>query len=121
MQTSTPAAGPPLSKARRAGDLLFVSGQLPRDANGQIVAGDIAVQTRQALANLVAALEANGASAADVVKVTAWLTDRRHYEGFNAVYREVFQAPFPARSVVVSGLVADADVEIEAVAYAPRA
>lgn len=119
--TSTPAAAPPLSKARRAGDLLFVSGQLPRDAGGDIVAGDIAVQTRQALSNIVAVLEANGATAADVVKVTAWLTDRSHYAAFNAVYREFFQAPYPARSVVVSALVADADVEIEAIAHAPRA
>jgi len=121
MSTSTPAAPPPLSKARRAGDLLFLAGQLPRDANGQIVPGDIAVQTRQALSNIIGVLEANGATAADVVKVTVWITDRSHYEAFNAVYREFFQAPFPARSVVVSGLVADADVEIEAVAYAPVA
>jgi reactive intermediate/imine deaminase len=117
MSTPTIApAGPPLSKARRAGDLLFVSGQLPRGADGQIVPGDIAVQTRQALSNLVAVLEAHGAAASDVVKVTVWLTDRRQYDVFNAVYREVFSEPFPARSVVVSDLVADADVEIEAVA-----
>lgn len=115
MSVSTSAA-PPLSKVRRAGDLLFVSGQLPRDANGAIVAGDITVQARQALANLVAVLESAGATAADVVKTTVWLTDRRDYEAFNAVYREVFQAPYPARSVVVSDLVADADIEVEAIA-----
>jgi 2-iminobutanoate/2-iminopropanoate deaminase len=112
---------PPLSKARRAGDLLFVSGQLPRGADGQIVPGDITVQTRQALSNLLAILEANEAAARDVVKVTVWLTDQWHYEAFNAVYREVFLAPYPARSVVVSALVADADVEIEAIAALPAA
>ena len=121
MSTATPPVqAPPLSKARRAGDLLFLSGQLPRGAGGAIIEGDVAVQTRQALANLVAVLEANGGTTADVVKVTAWLTDRRHYQAFNDVYCEVFSAPFPARSVVVCDLVADADVEIEATAYIAR-
>jgi reactive intermediate/imine deaminase len=115
--STTPAPTAPLSKARRAGDLLFLSGQLPRGADGQIVPGDITAQTRQALANIQAALAQYGATPGNVVKVTAWLTDRSHYDAFNAVYREVFEAPYPARSVVVSQLVADADVEIEAVAW----
>ena len=110
---------PPLSKCRRAGNLLFVSGQLPRDASGVIVSGDIRVQTAQALNNLVAILEAEGCSTSDVVKVTAWLTDASHMEGFNEVYVDVFAQPYPARSVVISGLVAAADVEIEAVALLP--
>ncbi|RAK58404.1 RidA family protein [Phenylobacterium hankyongense] len=118
--STPPVQAPPLSKSRRAGDLLFLSGQLPRGADGQIVEGDVAVQTRQALSNLVAVLEANGGTTADVVKVTAWLTDRRHYKAFNDVYCEIFSAPFPARSVVVCDLVADADVEIEATAYIAR-
>ena len=121
MPTPTALAGaPPLSKARRAGDLLFVSGQLPRGADGQIVAGDIVAQTRQALANVRATLAEHEATPDDVVKVAVWLTDRSHYEAFNEVYREVFGAPFPARSVVVSQLVADADVEIEAIAHLGR-
>ncbi|MDB5459244.1 MAG: putative endoribonuclease [Caulobacteraceae bacterium] len=117
---SQPEAKPlaaPLSKARRAGNLLFVSGQLPRNAEGQIVAGDIVVQTRQALANLQAVLTANGAKLADVVKVTAWLTEPGYIDAFNGVYREWFAEPYPTRSTVVSQLVAAADVEIEAVAY----
>jgi 2-iminobutanoate/2-iminopropanoate deaminase len=97
--------------------MLFVSGQLPRDASGRIVAGDVTTQTRQALDNLQAILAANGAGVGQVVKVTAWLSDAAHVGAFNAVYRTVFAAPFPARSVVVSQLVADADVEIEAVAH----
>lgn len=109
---------PPLSKTRRAGNLLFVSGQLPRGADGAIVAGDIIVQTRQALANLEAALAGAGASLTDVVKVTAWITDAAHMAGFNEVYREVFAEPFPTRSTVVSGLVAG-DVEVEAIAWLP--
>lgn len=112
-------SAPPLSKTRRAGDLLFVSGQLPRDASGAIVPGDIKAQTRQALNNLVAILDAEGCSPQDVVKVTAWLTDAAHMTGFNEVYTSVFTPPYPARSVVISGLVAAADVEIEAVVHLP--
>ncbi|ODP38716.1 MULTISPECIES: RidA family protein [Sphingomonas] len=119
MSTETPPlAGPPLSKVRRAGNLLFVSGQLPRGADGAIVAGDITVQTRQSLANLAAALATAGATIEHVVKVNAWLTDGRYMDGFNQTYREVFSEPYPARSTVISGLVAG-DVEIEAVAWLP--
>lgn len=115
-----PPSPPPLSKARRAGDLLFVSGQLPRGPSGEIVQGDIDVQTRQAIANLQAILAEHGATLADVVKTTVWLTDAAFAGGFNAVYRELFQEPYPTRSTVVSGLLVDAAVEIEAVAYLPR-
>lgn len=109
---------PPLSKTRRAGNLLFVSGQLPRGADGAIVTGDIKTQTRQSLANLEAALTDAGASLKDVVKVTAWITDAAHMAGFNEVYRDVFLEPYPTRSTVISGLVAG-DVEIEAIAWLP--
>jgi 2-iminobutanoate/2-iminopropanoate deaminase len=112
---------PPLSKARRAGQLLFVSGQLPRGAGGAIVPGGIEVQARQALQNLEAVLRDNGAGFEDVVKVTVWLTDASLSGAFNAVYRDFFKQPYPARSVVVSGLVAKADVEIEAIALLPDA
>ncbi|MBT0670450.1 RidA family protein [Novosphingobium profundi] len=110
-----PATPPPLSRYRRAGSLIFTSGQLPRDAKGRVVEGDITVQTRQALANLATVLAEAGARLDQVVKITAWLTDADFMPGFNAVYREVFGEPFPARSTVISGLVAG-DVEIEAVA-----
>lgn len=113
-------APPPLSKARRAGDLLFVSGQLPRGADGRIIEGEITAQTRQALANLCAVLAEHGATPSDVVKVTAWITAPQHIDAFNSAYREVFESPFPARSTVVSQLVAPADVEIEAVADLTR-
>ncbi|MCJ2188997.1 RidA family protein [Novosphingobium beihaiensis] len=106
---------PPLSRFRRAGNLVFTSGQLPRGADGAIVPGGIEAQTRQALANLEAALAAAGARLDQVIKINAWLTDPTHMAGFNAVYRETFADPFPARSTVISGLAAG-DVEIEAVA-----
>lgn len=110
--------GPPLTKVRRAGNLLFVSGQLPRGQDGAIVLGDIVVQTRQSIANLQAALATAGATLEHVVKVTAWLTDVSYMDGFNQGYREVFAEPYPARSTVISGLAAG-DVEIEAVAWLP--
>lgn len=117
----TAPSAPTLSRFRRAGDLIFVSGQLPRDTAGALIGGDSVAQSRQALANLVAVLAEAGARPADVVKVTAWLTEPRHAAGFNLAYQEIFQAPYPARSVVISGLVADAAVEVEAVAFAPLA
>lgn len=114
-----PFALPPLSKCRWAGDLLFISGQLPRDGDGAIVPGGISVQAERALANLVAILESEALTVRDVVKVTVWLTDAAFADAFNAVYRTVFAEPYPARSVVISGLVAAAHVEIEAIARRP--
>jgi reactive intermediate/imine deaminase len=108
---------PPLSRARHAGDLLFVSGQLPRREDGAIMSGGIAAQAERALDNLRRALEAEGCDLADVVKTTVWLTDPGDAPTFNQVYRTFFADPFPARSMVVSALLADgALVEIEAIA-----
>jgi 2-iminobutanoate/2-iminopropanoate deaminase len=109
--------GPPLSTARRTSDLLFISGQLPRDASGRLVRDAPIDQARRVLANLSAVLAAHGLGLKDVVKVTAWLTDAAHLEGFNTAYREVFAPPHPARSTVVSGLVAETDIEVEAIEF----
>lgn len=108
---------PPLSPVREAGPLLFISGQLPRQSDGQIVSGCIRTQTEQAIKNLEAQLSSHGLTLSDVVKTTVWLTSAEDSTGFNEVYREYFLPPYPARSTVVSGLVADARVEIEAVAF----
>lgn len=110
------ASGPPLSRCRRAGNLLFVSGQVPRDETGAMVQGGIKAQTRQALENLISVLEGEGCTLADVVKVTAWITDENLLAEFNEAYRSILSPPFPARSVVVSRLAVAADVEIEAIA-----
>lgn len=113
-------SSPPLSPSRRAGDLVFTSGQLGRDGEGRIVEGGIEAQARQAIANLVSVLTAAGCTPADVVKVTAWLTDPDFAAAFNDIYRETFGAPYPARSTVISGLLAPgALIEIEAIAYRP--
>lgn len=111
------SAAPPLARARRAGDLVFTSGQLARGGDGRIVPGGIEAQSRQALANLAQVLAEHGCAPADVVKVTAWLTEPSHAAAFNSAYREMFGEPWPARSTVVSALLAPgALIEIEGVA-----
>lgn len=111
-------ATPPLSRFTVAGPMVFISGQLPRGADGQIVEGGFAAQARQALDNLKAVLASAGCELGQVVKATVWLTDASYFAEFNAIYREFFAEPYPSRSVVVSGLVASgALIEIEATAY----
>ena len=105
------------SPAVRAGDLLFVSGQVPRDPRtGQLAAEDVAGQTRQVLANLRAVLEAGGATVADVVAVTVWLQDENDWATFDAIYRETFTPPFPTRAVVGASL-RGILVEVSAIAH----
>lgn len=111
---------PPLSASRTADALVFTSGQLARGDDGAIVSGGIEAQAKQVLANLVRVLADNGCTPNDVVKVTAWLTDASFGPTFNAAYRRIFSAPFPARSTVVSALLApDALIEVEAIARRP--
>ena len=109
----------PLSMAVRAGDFVFVSGQVGFGPDGKVVAGGIEAETRQTLDNIAAALRLAGASLADVVKVTVWLADLDEFPAFNAVYRTYFPQSPPARSTVEAGLMVDARVEIEVVAHAP--
>lgn len=122
---STPnAAGAvgPYSQGVRAGDLVFASGQLPIDpATGEMPQG-IEAQTRRALANLSAVLQAGGASLANVVKTTVFLKDMNEFAAMNAVYAEHFAAQHPARSTIeVARLPRDARVEVEAIALAAPA
>jgi reactive intermediate/imine deaminase len=102
----------------RAGDLLFVSGQVPRDPRtGALVGGDdVQAQTRQTLDNLAAVLAAAGATLADVVSVTVHLAHTDDWAAFDAVYRERFSAPFPTRTVVGAAL-RGILVEVTAVAW----
>jgi 2-iminobutanoate/2-iminopropanoate deaminase len=106
----------PLSQAVRAGQLLYVSGQLAlRD--GRIHGADAAVQTEVVLDNLEQVLRTAGAGLGHVIKTTIWLTRHADFTAFNAAYASRFTAPFPARATVVSDLVIPgALVEIEAVA-----
>ena len=91
----------PYSPAVRAGNLLFVSGQTPRDpATGEIGPAEVRVQVRRTLYNLKAVLRAGGASMEDVVSVTVYLADENDWDAFNEVYKEFFSEPFPARTAV---------------------
>ena len=109
----------PLSPAVRAGDFVFVSGQVPVDATGVVVNGGIEAQTRQVLENVKAALALAGATLDDVVKTTVWLEDARDFGGMNKIYATYFSKAPPARSTAESRLMIDIKVEIEATAYAP--
>jgi 2-iminobutanoate/2-iminopropanoate deaminase len=119
---SAPAAIGPYSQAIKAGHLLFVSGQVPIDpASGQIVAGDIAQQTRRVFENIGAILSAAGLSFDAVVRTTVYLADMNEFAAMNEVYATYFSAPAPARATVqVSRLPRDARVEIDAIATLNR-
>lgn len=109
----------PFSKAIRAGDLVFVSGQMATDASGQLIAGNMDAQARQVFRNIEAILAEAGCTMADVVKCTCWVDDPRDFTQFNAVFAEVFPNQPPARSTVISKLVLDGRLEVEAIAYRP--
>ena len=112
-----PAVGP-YSPAVGAGDFVFVSGQIALDADGKIVGYTPKDQTRKALENLRATLEAAGLTLDNVVKTTVFLKDMDEFSAVNDVYGEFFAEPYPARSTVeVARLPKDLHVEVEAVAY----
>lgn len=111
----------PFSDAVRAGDFLFVSGQVGNlPGKKELVPGGIGPETARALENIQAILERHGSSMDELVKCTAFLADIREWPAFNDVYRRFFPRHFPARSTLAaSGLVLDARVEVECVAYSP--
>ncbi|MEA1961849.1 MAG: RidA family protein [Bacillota bacterium] len=114
-----PAAIGPYSQATKAGNFLFVSGQLPIDpSTGEFAGNDITAQTQQSLKNLQAIVEAAGMNIEDILKVTVYLSDMNNFATMNAVYSTVFTADYPARvAIEVARLPKDALVEIEATAY----
>ncbi|GAA1621686.1 RidA family protein [Catellatospora bangladeshensis] len=111
----------PLSHATRAGDYVFVSGQVAVRPDGSTVTGDFEAEVRQVLDNLQAVCRAAGGDLGDVCKVTAFLLSAALFAPFNAVYREYFAEPLPARSTVLAALAnPDLRVEVEAILYLPR-
>ena len=111
-----PAAIGPYSQAIDLGELIYTSGQIPVAPDGNISA-DISEQTRQALENLKAVVEAAGSSFDKVVKTTVFITDMTQFGEINAVYAEFFSEPYPARSCVqVAALPKGVSIEIEAIA-----
>lgn len=109
---------PHFSNTSRAGNLVFVSGQLPFSAPGVIVEGNIEDQVSQCLTNIEAALLSEGLTLQHIVKTMVWLTSPDDFPAFNRIYAEFFPGNPPARATVCSALmVPGALVEIEAFAY----
>jgi len=115
----SPAAVGPYNHAVRVGDLLFCAGQIPLDpATGNLVSGDIKVQTQRVLENVRAILEDQKLTFANVVKSTVFLTNLADFAGMNEVYATCFTSDCPARSTVqVAALPKGASVEIEVIAH----
>ena len=113
------AAHVPLSPAVRAGDFVYISGQVPTDATGGVVAGGIEAQTRQVMENVKSALALAGCTLDQVVKTFVILEDARDFGTFNKVYASYFPSEPPARTTVEARLMIDIRIEIEAIAYAP--
>ena len=117
IDSGAPPVSSPYSPGLRAGDFIFVSGQVPRDpATGKIAGETIEEQTAQVLENIKAILAAGGATLADVVKVSAHLSDLSLFERYNKVYVTYFPDPKPTRTTVGSQLLGFL-VEIDAIAY----
>jgi 2-iminobutanoate/2-iminopropanoate deaminase len=116
-----PAPRGPYSPAVRAGDFIFVSGQVPIDpVTQQLVTGDVREETRQTLTNIMRILEGCGAALADVVKCQVFLADGKDFAAMNEVYAEFFGEAKPTRTTVVAAFaIPGIRVEIDAVAYRP--
>jgi 2-iminobutanoate/2-iminopropanoate deaminase len=116
--TKAPQAIGPYAQAIRAGEWVFVSGQIPLDpATGAVVEGDIEAQTDRVMQNLRAVLDAAGASLDGVVKTTIFLADLSDFSRMNEVYGRYFTPPAPARATVqVARLPRDVRIEIDAIA-----
>jgi len=112
-----PAAIGTYSQATRAGNLVFLSGQIPLVADSmEMAAGDFEARARQVFSNLAAVAEAAGGTLNDAVKVTVFLTDLDNFATVNAVMQDFFEQPYPARAAVgVSSLPKGADVEADAI------
>jgi 2-iminobutanoate/2-iminopropanoate deaminase len=110
-----PVPASPYSPAVRAGDMVYTSGQVGIDATGAVAEG-VEAQTRQTLENVRLCLAAAGCALVDVVKVNAYLADMADFATYNAVYREFFTQPYPARTTVGASLAPGLLVEIEAIA-----
>lgn len=121
LETADTAAGGtprPFAKAVRAGDFVFVSGQVPV-LDGEVVTGGIVEQTNVVMQHVVDVLAKADCTLANVVKVNVWLDDPRDFTSFNAVFKEYFLDHPPARSTVQSALMVDAKVEMDVTAYKP--
>ncbi|WP_175492415.1 RidA family protein [Phyllobacterium sp. YR620] len=109
----------PLSPAVRAGDFIYISGQVPVGSDGTVIIGGIEAQTKQVMDNVKSALALAGAELSDVVKTFVILEDAREFAAFNKTYATFFPKDPPARTTIESRLMIDIKIEIEAIAYKP--
>jgi 2-iminobutanoate/2-iminopropanoate deaminase len=121
---ASPAGGGldiPYSPAAVSDGFVHVAGVISSDASGEIIADDFASQAKRTFGNLVTALHAAGCSAADVVHVTTYLTDRDDFAAFNEAFKQTFSDPYPARVTVLAQLIVPGlSIEVTAVAARPR-
>ncbi len=112
------SSGLPFAKAAGAEGWLYVSGQVPRDSDGEIVSGNMTIQARATLNNLKGVLELAGYSLEDVIRVGVWIEDPRDFVEFNKVYAQYFSTDHaPARATVQAMLMADLRIEVDCIAY----
>jgi len=109
----------PRSLATKAGGFVFVSGQVARDENGDLIPGGIDAHTRQTIKNVAHALALAGCTLEDVVKTMVWLDDASDFGEFNRAYSEFFPGNKPARSTMQGKNMVGTRIEIEVIAYKP--
>jgi len=109
-----------LSRAVRAGDMVYLTGQIPMRGGKPMTDGSIEEQTRSCMENIQQTLQLAGLGLSDIVKTTVWLKDRSDFPGFDATYGDYFASEPPARTGLVSEFLVDIKVEIECVAYAGK-
>ena len=111
----------PFHPAVRAGDFIFVSGQVAKDANGNMCVGNIEEETRWTIECIRRILAEEGADLSDVVRVTTYLADTRNFGRYNRVFGEYFKDACLARTTIEARAVIESKIEMEAIAYKPRA
>ena len=110
----------PFHPAVRAGDFIFVSGQVPKDENGNMCVGNIEEETRWTIESIRRILALEGADLSDVVKVTTYLEDARNFGRYNKVFADYFPDARLARTTVEARAVIECKIEMDAVAYKPK-
>ena len=110
------------SQAIRAGNLVFISGQIPLDPKSmQMIDGDINDHIKQVLTNIKSIVEESGGTMNDIVKINVYLKDLEHFQNVNSVMESYFDEPYPARAAVeVSRLPKDVSIEMDAILYVEK-
>ena len=107
-----------LSRAVRAGDMIYLTGQIPMRDGKPMTEGSIEEQTRNCLVQIRDTLQQAGCNMSNIVKTTVWLKDRADFPGFDATYGEFFESDPPARTGLLNDFLVDIKVEIDCIAYA---